>query len=396
ESASADLPLSVGAFQTTLNGAAVDAYVAKLTLIPTLAVVPASLDFGVQPVGATSVSQTVTVTNNNNVTVNFTSITITGTNSPDFVKATDTCTGSLAPGAQCTVSVTFTPSVAAAEAAIVVFTDDDLNSPQNVSLSGGTAPAVGLAPTNLDFGNQLLATTSAPMTVTFTNTGTAALTISSFAASGDFAATSTGASACPTSPATLAAGANCTINVTFTPTASGARTGTLSVADNAGGSPQTVALSGNGTAAPDFALTGPAGTQNVKAGNTLMFTVTMTPTGGLKSAVALACAGALTGATCTVSPSSVTAADGVTPQQAQVSMTTNALVIPPTRLPVPAPPLVWRWIPLFLALLLLALVPKMRPLRVRLGMAAAVILLAFLAGCASSRGAPKGPVPVTL
>src|SRR6184192_1397439 len=248
ETASADLPVSVGAFQTTLNGAAVDAYVAKLTLIPTLAVVQASLDFGVQPVGATSVPQTVTVTNNNNVAVNFTSITITGTNSPDFVKATDTCTGSLAPGAQCTVSLTFTPSVAAAEAAIVVFTDDDLNSPQNVSLSGGTAPAVGLAPTNLDFGNQLLATTSAPMTVTLTNTGTAALTINSFAASGDFAATSTGASACLTSPATLAAGANCSINVTFTPTASSIRTGTLLVTDNASGSPQTVALSGNGTA----------------------------------------------------------------------------------------------------------------------------------------------------
>src|SRR5215472_14847335 len=144
-----------------------------------------------------------------------------------------------------------------------------------------------------------------------------------------------------------------TINVTFAPTASGARMGTLSVTDNAGGSPQTVSLSGNGTAAPDFGLTGPAGTQNVRAGNTLTFTVTMTPTGGLKSAVALVCAGALTGATCTVSPSSVTAADGVTPQQAQVSMTTKALMIPPTRLPVPAPPLVWRWNPRFLALLLL-------------------------------------------
>src|SRR5205823_25022 len=131
---------------------------------------------------------------------------------------------------------------------IVVFTDDDLNSPQNVSLSGGTAPAVGLAPTNLDFGNQLLATTSAPMTVTLTNTGTAALTINSFAASGDFAATSTGASACPTSPATLAAGANCTNNETLTPTASGARPGTLSLADDAGGSPQIFTLSGNGTA----------------------------------------------------------------------------------------------------------------------------------------------------
>src|SRR5207237_5297260 len=92
------------------------------------------------------------------------------------------------------------------------------------------------------------------MTVTLTNTGTAALTINSFAASGDFAATSTGASACLTSPATLAAGANCTINVTFTPTALGARTGTLSVADNAGGSPQTFPLSGNGTA-PAVGLT---------------------------------------------------------------------------------------------------------------------------------------------
>src|SRR5437588_9872522 len=50
------------------------------------------------------------------------------------------------------------------------------------------------------------------------------------------------------SPATLAAGGNCTINVTFTPTALGARTGTLLLADNAAGSPQTVALSGNGTA----------------------------------------------------------------------------------------------------------------------------------------------------
>src|SRR5256884_95592 len=118
-----------------------------------------------------------------------------------------------------------------------------------MTLSGnGTAPGVGLAPTSLGFGNQLLATTSTAMTVTLTNTGTAALTINSFAPSGDFAATSTGASACPTSPATLAAGANCTINVTFTPTASGARTGSLSVTDNAGGSPQIMTLSGNGTA----------------------------------------------------------------------------------------------------------------------------------------------------
>src|SRR5205807_3403525 len=127
--------------------------------------------------------------------------------------------------------------------------DNAGGSPQIIMLDRkSAAQGVGLAPTSLDFGNQLLATTSAPMTVTLTNTGAAALTINSFAASGDFAATSTGASACPMSPATLAASGNCTINVTFTPAALGARTGTLSVADNAGGSPQIIMLSGNGTA----------------------------------------------------------------------------------------------------------------------------------------------------
>src|SRR5437016_1878665 len=116
----------------------------------------------------------------------------------------------------------------------------------------GTAPGVGLAPTSLDFGNQLLSTTSTAITLTPTTTITALSLHDALPISGAFAATSTGASACPTSPATLAAGANCTINVTFTPTASGARTGTLSVTDNAGGSPQIMTLSGNGTAAPDF------------------------------------------------------------------------------------------------------------------------------------------------
>src|SRR5437870_4414690 len=150
-----------------------------------------------------------------------------------------------------------------------------------MTLSGNcTGHGVGLAPTSLDFGNQLLATTSAPMTVTLTNTGAAALTINSFAASSDFAATSTGASACPTSPATLPAGANCTINVTFTPTASGARTGTLSLTDNAGGSPQIMTLSGNGTA-PGVGLAPPSLVLGFppRRSSDLPMTVTLTNTG---------------------------------------------------------------------------------------------------------------------
>src|SRR2546430_2557792 len=143
--------------------------------------------------------------------------------------ACPTSPATLAGSGNCTINVTFTPAASGARTGTLSVADNAGGSPQIITLSGnGTGPVVGLAPTSLDFGNRLLATTSAPMTVTLTNTGAAALTINSFAASGDFAATSTGASACPTSPATLAAGGNCTINVTFTPTASGARTGTLS------------------------------------------------------------------------------------------------------------------------------------------------------------------------
>src|SRR5438105_1762692 len=103
-----------------------------------------------------------------------------------------------------------------------------------------------LARTRLDFANQLLSCSSDTTTLALSTLSLHDALPISFAASGDFAATSTGASACPMSPATLAAGGNCTINVTFTPAASGARTGTLSVADNAGVGPQTVPLSGNG------------------------------------------------------------------------------------------------------------------------------------------------------
>jgi hypothetical protein len=100
-------------------------------------------------------------------------------------------------------------------------------------------PMVNLAPSSLAFGNQNVSTTSAPQTVTLTNTGTATLNIASITASGDFART-TGCGS------TLAAGANCPTNVTFTPTVVGARTGAITVTSDAPGSPHAVSLSGLG------------------------------------------------------------------------------------------------------------------------------------------------------
>jgi len=101
------------------------------------------------------------------------------------------------------------------------------------------APVVSLSPSSLTFNSQNVSTTSASQSVTLSNTGNAALTISTIATTGDFAQTSN----CSTS---VAAGANCRISVTFKPTTNGQRTGSLSVTDNASGSPQSVSLTGAG------------------------------------------------------------------------------------------------------------------------------------------------------
>jgi len=102
------------------------------------------------------------------------------------------------------------------------------------------AITVTLSPISLSLGNEALNNTSAAKPVRLTNTSTGLLNISSIAPNGDFAISS---STCGT---ILAAGKTCKVNVTFTPTQLGARTGTLSFTDDASNSPQTVALSGTG------------------------------------------------------------------------------------------------------------------------------------------------------
>ena len=104
-----------------------------------------------------------------------------------------------------------------------------------------TAPKVSLSPASLTFGAQAVRTASAPQSVTLTNTGNATLSITSISAGGDFAQTNT----CGSS---LAASGSCAISVTFTPSATGQRTGTIAIADNASGSPHSVGLSGTGQA----------------------------------------------------------------------------------------------------------------------------------------------------
>jgi hypothetical protein len=100
---------------------------------------------------------------------------------------------------------------------------------------------VSFSPTTmLNFKKQAVGTTSPPQTVTLTNTGKTALRIASMKASAEFAVTST-------CGASVAAGAKCTISVTFSPTQKGAKQGTITIIDSASTTPQVIDLFGTGT-----------------------------------------------------------------------------------------------------------------------------------------------------
>jgi hypothetical protein len=359
------------------------------TTIPGVGLAPTSLAFGNQVLNTTSTAKTVTLTNTGTGALTITSIAASG----DFAVSNNPCGAGLAAGANCIISVTFTPTVLGARAGTLTIMDNAGGSPHTVPLTGTGigAPAVGLVPANLAFGNQAQNTTSAAKTVTLTNTGTAVLTITSIAASGDFAVSNNPCGA------SLAAGANCIISVTFTPTALGARAGNLTITDNAVGSPHTVPLTGTGTGTPDFGLTGPTTVLPVTLGQTLNFSVTVTGTGGFNSPVALACTGAPALANCTVTSPVTPPAAAPSTIQAQVSMTTTALVVPPQGIPTPtAPP--QQVVPLVLALMMLLSLVWVRRPRLRLAMATAVLTLFAITGCngLKHQHTPKGAATLTI
>jgi len=119
-------------------------------------------------------------------------------------------------------------------------------------LTAGEVPTtVTAAPASLDFGSQGVGTTSSAQTVVLTNTGANPLLITSITPTGDFAATDSESAKCLGQ--TVASGANCSIQVTFTPTQTGSRTGVVTVGGNLSGGNLTIALSGTGT--PSSAVT---------------------------------------------------------------------------------------------------------------------------------------------
>jgi hypothetical protein len=205
---------------------------------------PTSLKFARRTVGTTSPPLIATVTNAFPLPITIKHLTTSG----DFAQ-TNTCPVSpatLAPGAACSLSVTFTPTTTGTRTGYVAFSHSAPASPQIVGLSGA-ATDIGLSTAALKFSHQVVGTTSVAQTVTVTNVGSASV---NFTGSGiviagtDPADFTISANTCGTS---LAGGTECTVSIEFTPTADGTRGAKLQFNDDGGASPQTVALAGAAT-----------------------------------------------------------------------------------------------------------------------------------------------------
>ena len=200
--------------------------------------------------GTTSAAQTITLSNTGNAVLNIASIATTG----DFARSGGSCATTLNAAASCTIGVTFTPTAAGTRAGTLVVTDNSGNvtgSTQTATLSGSgiAVAAVANVTGSGAFGAQQVGIASAARTFTVQNSGGGALTFSSIAivASTEFVRPAGAAGG--TCATTLAAGASCTVNVTFNPNSAAAKTGTLRFTDNGTGAPgtvQNVALTGSG------------------------------------------------------------------------------------------------------------------------------------------------------
>ncbi len=316
--ASSNFPAVSGAFQPSYasSGTSGNGFVAKISPqnTPAVALNPQKIDFGNQGLNVASSPQTVTLTNVGSASLTVSSV----STSANFNVQSNNCTTVAPGGGQCAIGVTFTPTDTTTVTGNLSIADNAAGSPQQVSLSGtGTTPApvATFSPSTLNFNNQLVGTTSAPQTVTLTNTGSADLTITKITISGAFAETND-------CPGTLSSSKSCTISVTYSPTqTTGASSsssssssttdsnkGALSLTDNEK-TPPVVNL--NGDAVADFSLSssGPSSTPIIGATSTTLTIAASALLSSFNGQISFSCA---SGTTCSFNPSTITPGQSTT------------------------------------------------------------------------------------
>ncbi len=319
-------PTALGAASGTLtvvSSAGSSPHTANLTVTgaePSLALSTTSVSFGDAGINSAPVTRTVTLYNTGNM-----ALTVSGgsVNPPFAVSGLSNLT--VAAGGSETFTVSYAPTAQQAHAATLSIHSDAPNSPHTVALSGtGVAPQLAISPGTINFPDAVVGQTSAPVTVTLTNTGTGSLVVGAPTVSTGFTTTFPGA--------TIAQGANTGFAVRFAPTAPGSIAGSITLPSNDAAGAKTIILSGtarapaltaapsshnfgtvtlgtsqtlvvalsnpgdapltisglsfNGTNASDYALsTPPSLPATVAAGSSLQLTVRFNPAGlGLRSA----------------------------------------------------------------------------------------------------------------
>ncbi|HEY1964753.1 MAG TPA: choice-of-anchor D domain-containing protein, partial [Acidobacteriaceae bacterium] len=231
-----------GVWQAELASTALKTQVATATITPT------TLPFASQAVGTTSAGESLTVRNTGSVALTLGAATVSDV---DFVLS-NPCPASLAPGASCAISIVFAPTAIGQRSGAVTVAANvqDGVLTANVQGAGTQGGTMVLTPLRLDFGSVRISQTSPVQYMTVANTGAAPAGLKPLTISGPFRIS---ANTCGSS---LAVNTSCTVGVVFSPTASGAASGSLVAIDDAG--TQTALLSGNGQSSPTDALSATA------------------------------------------------------------------------------------------------------------------------------------------
>jgi phospholipase C len=201
-------------------------------------VVQTSQNFQSQTVGTTSGDYWFTYGNNNSTQSDtIVSVTTTG----DFSQ-TNNC-GTIFPGNLCTVTAKFTPTAGGPRTGVITITDmlgQHGNQQQHTINLTGIGTYLSFSPSGtLNFGPQAVGTTSAPLLLKVTNTGTTAIKATAGSITGDFSETN--------NCSVIEPQGSCTVKITFTPRKPGSRPGSITAVDNDPSSPQTINLTGTGT-----------------------------------------------------------------------------------------------------------------------------------------------------
>jgi hypothetical protein len=198
------------------------------------------LSFEKQLLGTTSAPMSATITNSSTSDMTFSSVECSGA---PFHMTGNTCTGSLMPGAQCSITADFTAKTTGLVSGTITINDSASSKPQFIQLVGqGTS--LGISPDRLQFPTQKVGTQSQPRTIHLTNVGST--TISFTHPIGVFGTDNQDFPQTNDCGLSLAANASCTVMITFAPQHKGTRSAYVEMEDNSGDGPQYLPLSGKG------------------------------------------------------------------------------------------------------------------------------------------------------